>query len=62
MKYKCSVCGKVINDDLKVYIDHTEKHVVDVIKKDHPEWVEKNGICHKCEGYYRQQIKGDTDK
>lgn len=60
MDYKCTLCGKVMKDDLKEFIDHTETHVVDEIKKDHPDWVEKNGICHKCVEYYRQQIRGHS--
>jgi len=59
MEYKCSLCEKKIEDDLTVYIDHTEKHIVEEIQSDHPEWVNEDGICPKCVDYYRKQMKGD---
>ena len=57
---KCSVCGQAIEPDLLVYMDHTEKHIMDEIRSNHPDWVEKDGLCKKCVDYYRQQIKGDS--
>jgi len=59
MKYQCPVCGKVVQDELPVFISHTEEHVVDIIKDKHPEWIEKNGLCHKCFDYYKGQLKGE---
>ena len=59
MVYTGSVCQQNVEDDLLVYIDHTEKHIIDEIRADHPDWVEKNGLCKKCAEYYRQQMKGD---
>ncbi len=32
MEYKCSTCNEEIDGDLLVYMDHTEKHIVDEIK------------------------------
>lgn len=58
MDYKCTVCGDVVPDNLKDYIDHTENHIVDIIKEKHPDWVEESGICHKCHEYYKEQMKG----
>jgi len=43
--------------DAKVDISHTEVHIVDEIKKTHPNWTEKNGICKKCYQYYKSQLK-----
>ncbi len=58
MEYVCDICGEKIAGDSSQFIDHGEKHIVDFIKKKHPEWVEKNGICKKCIDYYRSQLKG----
>jgi len=33
MEYKCSTCNETIEGDLLVYIDHTEKHIMDEIKE-----------------------------
>lgn len=30
-----------------------EQYVLDVIKKEHPEWVESDGTCPRCMDYYR---------
>jgi len=46
--------------DLLVVVPHTEQHVVDAIKKKHPEWAESNGVCKKCYEFYKKQMKGDA--
>jgi len=58
MEYKCSVCGENIGQELLVFIDHTDQHIINVIKTKHPEWAEDDGMCKKCVDYYRKQIKG----
>ena len=58
MEYQCSVCGRTVAGDLAVYVDHTEEHIIDVIKQGHPDWVESNGLCKQCLAYYRGEIKG----
>lgn len=60
MEYKCGVCQEKVEGDLLVYINHTEKHIIDEIKDSHPDWVEKNGICRKCVEYYRGQMRGGS--
>lgn len=45
-----------------VYMDHTEKHVIDLIKHDHPEWIDTDGICRKCAEYYQAEIHGSLFK
>jgi len=60
MVYKCSVCHQEVEDDLMVYINHTEAHIMNEIRANHPDWVEKNGLCRKCVDYYKQQMKGDS--
>ena len=58
MNFECPVCGEIIPYDLKVIMPHTEKHIVDVIKKRNPNWVEDDGICKKCFVYYKEQMRG----
>ena len=62
MDYQCSACGQVVKGDLLVYVDHTEKHIVDLLKHDHPDWVETNGVCQKCIDYYKAELKGSVFK
>lgn len=59
MTYQCSLCHKEVEGDLLEYIDHTEKHIIDEIKSTHPEWVEGDGVCHKCVEYFKNQLKGN---
>lgn len=60
MSYKCAVCNKIIEGDTKKYIDHTEEHIVEMIKDKHPEWVHKDGICKQCYDYYKEELKGKS--
>ena len=60
MGYKCAVCGDRVSDDLKTFVQHTEGHITDLIKLKHPDWVQKDGLCHKCLEYYKKQIKGES--
>jgi len=56
MTFVCPTCGKKMPRDLDLIIPHTEKHIVEAIKKEHPDWVEKDGVCKKCYEYYKRQI------
>ena len=60
MEYKCSACNKEVDGDLLVYVDHTERHIIDEIKISHPEWVENDGPCQKCVDYFKGQMKGNS--
>ncbi len=59
MEYKCDVCGQKVEGGFLALKDHTEDHIVDIIKKDHPQWVDENGVCVKCLDHYRKQLKGE---
>ena len=56
--YQCALCQDKIENDLLVYHGHVEQHIVEIIKRDHPEWSEKDGMCQKCLEYLRAQLKG----
>ncbi len=58
MEYQCSVCKQKVMGDMIVYMDHTQKHIIDLVKHDHPDWVEQDGICQQCVSYYEQELKG----
>lgn len=58
MEYICGVCAEKIKGDLVLFKDHTEKHIIDLVKKEHPHWVEKNGMCNNCMDYYKGEMKG----
>ena len=58
--YKCPLCSRKMNRNLAVYLDHTQKHVIEQIKKEHPEWVAQDGACKPCAEYYENQISGKS--
>jgi len=62
MEYTCSICEEKVEGDLISLKDHTEKHIIDLLKADHPDWVEDDGICQKCLDYYKGEIDGSTFK
>lgn len=45
---KCPLCHK--ETDTLYHI--AEQAVIDLIKRDHPEWVQPDGACAKCVEYY----------
>lgn len=45
----CPLCSEEADELLYEF----EQYVLDVIKKEHPEWVESDGACPRCLDYYR---------
>jgi len=56
MDYVCPVCGAKLSRELTAIIPHTEKHIINEIKKKNPHWAEKDGACRKCYDYYKKQM------
>lgn len=47
--------------DLVRFLDHTNSHVIERIKSSHPEWAAENGVCEKCEEYYKLELQGGSE-
>ena len=45
---ECKLCNKDV-DNLNDEIEHA---VMELIKKENPEWVEADGACNECLNYY----------
>ncbi len=58
MGYTCGVCQDHVDGDLVALKEHTDQHIIDIIKVQKPHWVEADGVCPKCLNYLREQIKG----
>ena len=56
MDFRCPLCGEIIPRELLAITAHGQEHILDEIKKKHPKWVEKDGLCKKCYDYYKNQI------
>lgn len=59
MKFICPICNKELPRELRVIIPHTERHIIDTIKEEHPEWVGTNGVCKKCYDYYIKELNSE---
>jgi len=49
MKKLCTCCNSETEDLYRI----GEEYLINQIKKEHPEWVEQDGACHKCIEYYQ---------
>ena len=58
-EYKCPLCGRKVVRDLALFLEHTNQHVIDKIKSNHPEWIESDGACAPCVDYYKKALSGD---
>lgn len=56
-KYCCQICGRQIDTAAALMHVKTEEYLLELIRRDHPEWKEKQGTCHHCIDYYRKLIK-----
>ena len=55
--YTCSLCERPVNESNALAHVKAEEYLIGLIKKDHPEWEEKDGSCSKCLDYYRELVK-----
>lgn len=60
--YQCPMCGRSMDRNLILFLDHTNQHVIDQIKKKYPEWVAEDGICKPCADYYTLQLQGELSE
>ena len=47
--------------DLGIFYKHTEDHIVDEIKKKHPQWVTNDGFCVKCVDHFKRSLTGTAE-
>ncbi len=57
MKYKCQLCDREIDDFASIAHAKAEEYLIELIRRDHPEWKEHEKTCHKCIEYYRKLVK-----
>lgn len=51
-KYKCHICGKLIDESHAIEHAKTEEYLIKLIQKDHPQWKDKDPLCPECVDYY----------
>ena len=55
--YKCQICDRTVDESNALTHIKAEEYLLNLIKKDHPEWKETHGACPECINYYRELIK-----
>lgn len=55
--YSCQICGRDIDESAAMMHVKTEEYLLELIRRDHPQWKEKQGTCHTCLDYYRKLVK-----
>jgi hypothetical protein len=61
MDFSCPICKQTIPYELKAVMSHQDEHVVEQIKKNHPDWAQDDGICRKCYDYYKSQVRSQRN-
>ncbi|MBU1122231.1 MAG: hypothetical protein ABIH71_07285 [Candidatus Omnitrophota bacterium] len=56
-KYKCNICGRMISERKALIHVKAEEYIMNLIKKDHPQWNSDDPSCHVCIDYYRKLVK-----
>lgn len=57
MKYKCQICEREIDDFVSISHIKAEEYLMELIRKDHPEWKTGDKTCKQCIEYYRKLVK-----
>ncbi len=45
--FYCPNCDEHVDQDLLVFLSHTDQHIIDALKQQFPHWVESDGACPK---------------
>ena len=56
-KYQCQICKRYIDESAALTHVKAEEYLLELIRKDHPQWKEKHNTCERCITYYRELIK-----
>jgi len=55
-KYVCQICKKMVHEDCSIEHAKAEEYIMNLIKKDHPQWRQNAPMCEECVEYYRKLI------
>jgi len=57
MKYYCKICNRQIDDFASIAHVKAEEYLIELIRRDHPEWKTADKTCPECLEYYRKLVK-----
>ncbi|MGA2774994.1 MAG: hypothetical protein ABSE81_02900 [Candidatus Omnitrophota bacterium] len=52
-KVFCPVCKEEQDESLVNLCTSAHEYIIETLKKEHPDWQEKDGACPKCVEYYK---------
>ncbi|MDD4955148.1 MAG: hypothetical protein PHP17_03820 [Candidatus Omnitrophica bacterium] len=55
--YQCQICSRTIHQEHALEHIKTEEYLINLIKKDHPEFQHKGPACKECVEYYRKLVR-----
>jgi ribosomal protein L37AE/L43A len=56
-KYHCQICNREIDEKVALTHIKSEEYLINLIRKDHPDWDTDKDTCHHCVEYYRRLVK-----
>lgn len=55
--YQCQICSRAVHQQHALEHIKAEEYLINLIKKDHPQFQHKGPTCQECIEYYRKLIK-----
>lgn len=55
-KYVCQICAREVSESDALVHVKAEEYLLELIRRDHPEWKEDKNTCPHCIEYYRALI------
>jgi len=56
-KYMCQICGREVDESVALMHAKAEEYLLELIRRDHPEWKKDKDTCHHCVEYFRELVK-----
>jgi len=56
-RYQCTLCGRMIHEEHSLEHIKAEEYLIELIRKDHSHWKDKDPTCQDCVDYYRRLVK-----
>ncbi|MFH1622676.1 MAG: hypothetical protein ABIA97_06120 [Candidatus Omnitrophota bacterium] len=56
-KYVCQICAREVDKSIALTHIKAEEYLLELIRRDHPEWKTEDNTCHECVDYYRKLVQ-----
>ena len=55
-KYRCQLCNRDIDESVALEHIKAEEYIINLIRKDRPQWHKDKKTCKECVDYYRRLV------